>query len=278
MSLLWLLLLNSIPENWYSFTKIEDKDYVYYVGTAKADDNDAFNKAFHSATRQLLLENFNNEIKFQEKIVEDLNSLSFKGQIVLKSDIEQLEGLKVLKQEIIETTVKVLIAYPKNRPKPESKDNKVIIISDTYPIKLTFYNSKYNISYTVKQQNSYIELSNPWDFVTISTSNDCEITKVLKDSKISRLKFSSVDCQVFPTKSINNTLYVVKTSQFPAKITLFNKGDNYSGTITSSYSELYLKHTYTSYVISFNDGEKQYGLVNHSKINPEINTDFQDLK
>lgn len=278
MSLLWLLLLNSIPEDWYSFTKIEDRDYVYYVGTAKADDNDAFNKAFHSATRQLLLENFSNEIKLQEKIVEDLNSLSFKGQIVLKSDIEQLEGLKILKQEIIETTVKVLIAYPKNRPKAESKDNKVIIVSDTYPIKLTFYNSKYNISYTVKQQNSYIELNNPWDFVTISTSNDCEITKVLKDSKISRLKFSSVDCQAFPPKSTNNTLYVVKTSQFPAKITLFNKGDNYSGTITSSYSELYLKHTYTSYVISFNNGEKQYGLVDHSKINPEINTDFQDLK
>jgi hypothetical protein len=278
MNLLWLLLLNAVPNDWHLATRFEDNSHIYYVGTTKADDNDAFNKAFHSATRQLLLENFSNEIKLEEKTVEDLNSLTFKGQIVLKSDIEQLEGLKVLKQEIIESTVKVLIAYPKNKLKVKSKNNKVVIISDVYPINLTFYNSKYNTSYTVKQQNSYLRLDNPWDFVTISTSNGCEITKVLKDRKISRLKFSSFDCQAFPPKSANNTLYRVKTSKFPAKITLFSKGDNYISIITSPYSELRLNNAYTSYEIVFSNGEKQYGLVDHSGISPQINIDFQDLK
>lgn len=266
--LLCLLLFNS------SLPPAKDNNRFYYLGKYKveASENQAIDNAFNAAVKQLILEQFNNDIEFEEIKKETLDGISVDSKIKLKLIGNDLEGLKIEKQEIIDNYANVLISYPKHQPK--TKKNKILIKSDIYPIEVTFFNKHENRSYLVKVDNSFITLKEVWDYVTLSTTNSCQITKIIKGEKISSLRFSSKDCKTITGNNKHSTTFFIHSNITPTKIYFIRAGETV--TINNKYqnAEYRSKGLFTVYEAIGNNGKIIRGYVDNDSTPSIITLDF----
>lgn len=268
--LLCLFLFNS------SFPAVKDASRFYYLGKYKVEtsENEALEKAFNDAVKQLILERFNNDIEFEETKKETLDDISLDSRIKLRLVGNDLEGLKIENREVVNGYAQVLISYPKEQTAAKISNNKIFIKSDVYPIIVTFFNRYSNVSYKVESQHNFIRLKEVWDYVTLSSTNDCQITRIIKDEKISSLRFNSKDCKIVTNNQNHSTTFHVYSNISPTKVYFIRAGK--TAIVNNKYenSEYKSKGIFTLYEAIGNNGKIIRGYVDNDSIPSIIRLDF----
>ncbi len=114
-----LAILSTPPENWTKQSRFEDEENFYYVGISSPsnDEKAAHDEAFQMAVKSLVLEHFGREMRIQERVIQDLDSVQASQQLDLADSNVKLKGLKIMAQEwspMKELKVlRLLLAYPR---------------------------------------------------------------------------------------------------------------------------------------------------------------------
>lgn len=140
LGILSLALVSEPPEDWTKQSRYEDEENFYYVGISSPsnDDRRAYEEAYQMTLRSLVLEHFGRDLRFQERVFQDLDEVHADQQIELGDANVRLRGLKILDEDWTESSnskiLRILVAYPRKERDQELKRQSLDPTLPTKPL------------------------------------------------------------------------------------------------------------------------------------------------